>query len=118
MENSIRSTKEAQQLGDFFNNILVWGEYIDLIKEGSPVPQINKIKEEVDEYEDAVFLGDKNHAAEEAVDILVTVIISAEQNGIRLVDHLDTVVKKLQSRQDTGKMVNGSFIKKEDLKCQ
>ena len=115
MKNSINDTNEAYQLAGFQNAILAWAAYINLIEEGDIHKQIGKIKEEVNEYEEAIKNGDLEHAAEELVDIQVTCIVSAEQNGIKIIDHLQKVVDKLVSRQDTGRIVDGSFIKSEDL---
>ena len=115
MVNSIVTQTDANRLADFFNNILAWGSYIDLIEEGCIDKQIGKIKEEVAEYQAEIEECNYDEAAEELVDVLVTVLISAEQNNICIVDHLQKVVDKLVSRQDTGKIVDGTFRKAEDL---
>ena len=100
---------------DFQNGVLEWAEYIDLLKEGDPIKQLSKMQEELDEYKEAVVSGDKDHAAEELIDLFVTGVVSAEQNGLCIIDKLESVLNKLNSRKDTGKMVNGIFVKKEDL---
>ena len=115
MLNSVTTNHEAHKLADFQNDILAWAAYINLIEEGDVDKQICKIKEEVDEYQEAIEARDFYHAGEELADILVTCIVSAEQNNIRITDYLSLVVDKLVSRQDTGRIVNGTFVKKEDL---
>jgi len=115
MINTITSYSDAEQLADFQNGVLAWADYIDLIEEGCIDKQIGKIKEEVNEYQEAIKAGDFEHAGEELADIFVTCIVSAEQNNIKLIDYLHPVIKKLISRQDTGRIIDGSFIKSEDL---
>ncbi len=115
MINTITTNHEAYTLADFQNNVLTWAEYIDLIEEGCIDKQISKIKEEVGEYQEAIENCDFEHAGEELADIFVTCIVSAEQNNIKLIDYLPLVIDKLVSRQDTGKIIDGQFIKKEDL---
>ena len=115
MKNSIITNHDAYKLADFQNNILSWAEYINLIEEGCIDKQISKIKEEVNEYQEAIESCKMEEAGCELVDILVTCIVSAEQNGIKITDYMPLVVDKLISRQDTGRIVDGQFIKKEDL---
>ena len=115
MINSINSTEECFKLGDFQNSILAWADYIGLIKEGCKDKQVDKIQEELNEYKEALKSGNLHDAGCEIVDVLVTCIISAEQQGIKLTDYMPIVFDKLQSRQDSGKIINGSFIKAEDL---
>ncbi len=115
MINTVSTTQDARKLADFQNGVIFWADYIDLIEEGCIDKQISKIKEEVDEYQEAIENCDFDHAGEELADIFVTCIVSAEQNNIKLIDFLQPVIDKLVSRQDTGKIVDGQFYKKEDL---
>ena len=115
MINVILESFEQEMMGDFQNDVLVWANHINLIKGGDNLKQIDKIQEELDEYREAIENDDYCHACEELIDVFVTLIVSAEQNGIKIINHLGPVIKKLQSRQDSGRMVDGLFYKAEDL---
>ncbi|MFR9302719.1 MAG: hypothetical protein ACLVKW_06625 [Fenollaria massiliensis] len=46
-------------------------------------------------------------------DIFVTLIILCEQLGINVIECLEKAYKKIEAR--TGKTINGTFVKSEDL---
>ena len=100
---------------DFQNGVLDWAKYINLIEGGNPLKQIDKMQEELNEYREAVESGDKEHATEELIDLFVTGIVSGEQNELDIINGLQSVLDKLNSRKDTGRMVDGIFVKSEDL---
>ena len=82
------------------------------LHEADPKAQFMKLVEEVGEVAQA-YTRDKNELALELGDLLVTVIIFAQQNDIEPVTALSAACSKISKRK--GKMVDGVFVKEEDL---
>ena len=75
--------------------------------------QFLKITEEVGEVAAAFARSDKDAMRVEIGDVIVTLIIFAQQNKMDLQDCLEKAYEKIENRN--GKMINGVFVKQEDL---
>jgi NTP pyrophosphatase (non-canonical NTP hydrolase) len=111
--------KELEEL------VLNWADDKGILNKATPLAQANKTLEEVNELLEAAtaqskgfkeFVNSKNKICKtdeelkDALgDILVTIIIGAELQGLSLEDCLEAAYKVISKR--TGKMVNGQFIK-------
>lgn len=92
--------------------VQLWAKDIGLLQ-ADPSRQILKIYEEISEATQAYMRGQRENLVEEIGDILVTVIVFAEQVGVNPEEALKVAYNKIKDRQ--GKMIDGSFIKEEDL---
>lgn len=75
--------------------------------------QFLKVTEEVGEVAAALARNDKDALRDGIGDVVVTLIILAQQNGMDLEECLDCAYDEIKGR--TGKMVNGVFVKSADL---
>lgn len=76
--------------------------------------QMLKTIEEIGEVAAALARSDREELKDGIGDVIVTLIILAQQNGMTLQECLACAYDEIKSR--TGKMVNGVFVKNEDLK--
>lgn len=79
----------------------------------NPIAQLAKIMEELGEVAQAYTRNQKEQLKMELGDLLITIIIFAQQNGIELEEALKVAYEKINGRK--GEMVDGLFIKEEDL---
>lgn len=104
--------------------VINWGKDRDLIHRKNAPKQFLKFIEEVLEFKaemDQVERVEHEKLKEiytdrmklEMGDIFVTLIILCEQLGINVIESLEKAYKKIEAR--TGKTINGTFIKSEDL---
>lgn len=107
--------------------VKLWAEQKGILSKATPLAQAKKTREEVFELVEAVeaqvnglefFINskDKKVNTKEEIkdafgDILVTIIIGAELQGMKLEDCLQSAYNVISKR--TGKMVNGQFVKDE-----
>lgn len=111
--------------------VIQWADQKGILEKATPLAQANKTLEEVNELLFALTLRDKYDTSqlsclndynekvlifnsEEEIkdafgDILVTIIIGAELNGLKLTDCLESAYDVIKNR--TGKMINGQFKK-------
>ena len=105
--------------------VLEWAGDKGILEKATPLAQANKTLEEVEELLEAVNAQEKEHyfftntKGKEVVtadeikdalgDILVTIIIGAKLQGIKLEDCLESAYNVISKR--TGKMVDGVFVK-------
>lgn len=75
--------------------------------------QFLKVTEEVGEVAAALARNDKNALRDGIGDVIVTLIILAQQNDMDLHDCLNTAYDEIKGR--TGKMIDGVFVKSSDL---
>lgn len=75
--------------------------------------QFLKVAEEVGEVAAALARSDRCELKDGIGDVIVTLIILAQQNDMRLYECLDQAYTEIAGR--TGEMVNGVFVKDEDL---
>lgn len=69
--------------------------------------------EEVGEVASALARGQHTELKDGIGDVVVTLIILAQQNGLTIEDCLQTAYDVISKR--TGKMIDGVFVKSEDL---
>jgi len=107
--------------------IIKWAKDKEILKKATPLTQARKTEEEVHELIEACVAqqngnenftnskGKKVSTKEEIKDalgdILVTIIIGAEMQGLNLEDCLESAYNIISKR--TGKMVDGQFVKDE-----
>lgn len=105
--------------------VIKWAEDKGILEKATPLTQARKTEEEVYELIEAcvaqqngneTFInskGKKVNTQEELKDalgdILVTIIIGAEMQGLKLEDCLESAYNIISKR--TGKMLNGQFVK-------
>ena len=95
--------------GDLEKKVLAWAKEKEILEKSSPIKQMIKTEEEVLELERAIRMGNRPEIIDGLGDVLVTLIIQAELNNLKLVDCLEVAYEVISKR--TGKMVNGLFVK-------
>lgn len=75
--------------------------------------QFLKVAEEVGEVASALVRGKQDELKDGIGDVVVTMIILAQQNNFTLQECLEQAYSEISGR--TGELRNGSFIKSEDL---
>lgn len=76
--------------------------------------QFLKVMEEVGEVASALARGQEEELKDGIGDVIVTLIILAQQQGLTVEECLAFAYDEIKNR--TGKMVDGVFVKSEDLK--
>ncbi|SCY99145.1 MULTISPECIES: MazG-like family protein [unclassified Lysinibacillus] len=75
--------------------------------------QFLKVTEEVGEVAAALARNDENALRDGIGDVIITMIILAQQNDMDLHECLNTAYEEIKGR--TGKMIDGVFVKSSDL---
>lgn len=89
--------------------VLAWAEQKGILQNGTPIAQASKTSEEVEELHVAIETNNREEVIDALGDILVTIIIQAEMQGLKLTECLESAYNVIAKR--TGKMVNGQFQK-------
>lgn len=105
--------------------VIEWAKEKGILEKATPIAQCDKTFEEVEELSEALeaqkmdlfeFTNSKGKVVntkfeiQDALgDILVTIIIQAEMQGLKLEDCLQSAYDVISKR--TGKMLNGQFVK-------
>jgi NTP pyrophosphatase (non-canonical NTP hydrolase) len=89
--------------------IIEWAKERRIFLESNPMKQSYKTLEEVTELINAIYDRDKTGIKDALGDIMVTLIIQAEMQGVDLEDCMTDVFKIISKRK--GKMINGLFVK-------
>lgn len=89
--------------------VLAWAEEKGILQNGTTIAQAGKTMEECTELMVAIATGDEYETMDALGDILVTIIIQAEMQGLSLTECLESAYNVITKR--TGKMVNGQFQK-------
>ena len=95
-----------------------WFHNVGLTQKGTPVKQAEKGVEEAKEFLEACKLGDREKMVDELGDRFVTLIGSSLLSDIPLEEALYFAYEKINERVKSGRVINGTFVKKEDLECQ
>ena len=90
-------------------NVIMWANDKGLLKKENSLAQMAKVTEEVGEVASALLKMDKDKLIDGIGDVMVTLIILAEQNQLKIEDCLDAAWLEISNRK--GKTVNGIFIK-------
>jgi NTP pyrophosphatase (non-canonical NTP hydrolase) len=94
-------------------NILAWAEPKELLKPENAITQLAKLTEEVGELAQAILKGNKNGQKDALGDIRVVIAILANQLGFDIDECEQFAYNVIVNR--TGKTINGTFVKQEDL---
>ena len=89
-----------------------WSKDKDLDKAESS-KQMLKTLEELGEVASALARGQVEELKDGIGDVIVTLIILAQQQGLSVEECLEYAYNEIKNRE--GKMVNGVFVKEEDL---
>lgn len=108
--------------------VVIWAKEKGILDKSTPLAQCDKTFEEVEELKEALEaqniglknfknIKGKNVLTSEEIkdalgDILVTIIIGAELQGLSLTDCLESAYNVIYKR--TGNMINGQFVKDKD----
>lgn len=89
--------------------VIAWAEQKGIFEKGNPDAQCEKTFEEVTELSAAIYENNKEEVIDALGDILVTIIIQAEMQGLKLEDCLLSAYNVISKR--TGVMVEGKFVR-------
>ena len=106
------NTNKNRKLMNYLNleeRVLQWAENKGILDNAKPINQALKTLEEVNELLTGIVTDDREEIKDAFGDILVTIIIGAELQGLNLLDCLESALNIIEKR--TGKMVNGQFVK-------
>jgi|SRR5690554_3491790 len=93
--------------------VIDWAEQKGIFEKSTPVDQIGKTQEELDELvEEIIWVNDKEAIKMELGDVLVTLSIQAKMQGTTLAECLELALNKITKRK--GSMQNGVFVKEGD----
>ena len=89
--------------------VIAWASQKGILEKATFEGQARKTIEESYELLEAVKIEDKAETIDALGDILVTIIIQAEMQGLSLTECLESAYNVISKR--TGKMVDGQFVK-------
>ena len=95
------------------SSVTIWADEKQLLKPENSLKQFTKVVEEVGEVAAALAREDKDELKDGIGDVVVTLIILAEQQGLSLGECLEAAYNEIKNRK--GKTINGTFIKESDL---
>lgn len=100
-------------INEQFDRIRTWAEARNLIEGSKPVNQVSKLVEELGELATGVNKGKMDLIADGIGDAVVVLTILAKQCNMNIEDCIDIAWNEIKDRK--GKMVDGIFVKEEDL---
>src|SRR5210317_1807524 len=86
-----------------------WAQEKGILSKATPMAQALKTLEETTELCTAINSNDRAEIIDAMGDIMVTLIIQAKMQGLKLEECLESAYNVISKR--TGKMVNGQFVK-------
>lgn len=89
--------------------VIAWAKEKQIISKGTPEAQSFKTLEETNELIEAIHRGDREETIDALGDILVTIIIQAEMQGLKLTECLESAYNVISKRN--GRMIDGTFVK-------
>lgn len=101
----------SDRLVELVNNIVKWHYDRNLIEGSTDKDQTLKLLQELGELSDSVCKG--MDIRDDIGDMMVVMLNIIERNKVTLVDCLEKAYNDIKDRK--GKMVNGVFIKEQDL---
>lgn len=108
-ENSYPDQSEFKNFDQLRNDVLVWANERNILKPENKFKQALKMVSEVGELCDAIIKSEKPNIIDGIGDVLVTVIILAEQLKLDPTECLESAYNEIKNR--TGKTENGVFVK-------
>ena len=109
----VRKGKLLMGFRYFELKVLEWADEKGIFEKGNPIKQMDKTIEEVEELRKAIHENDMPEIIDGIGDVLVTLIIQAEMQGLDPLQCLETAYNVIKDR--TGEMIDGTFVKSEDL---
>ena len=91
--------------------VIAWATQKGILEKGTPAAQCDKTLEEVYELHDAIKNNDREEIIDALGDILVTIIIQAEMQGLKLENCLQSAYNVISKRK--GQMIDGQFVKEK-----
>jgi NTP pyrophosphatase (non-canonical NTP hydrolase) len=91
--------------------VIAWATQKGILQKGTPAAQCDKTLEEVYELHEAIKNNDRDEIIDALGDILVTIIIQAEMQGLNLEDCLQSAYNVISKRK--GQMIDGQFVKEK-----
>ena len=101
--------KVHMNFDELTTSVVEWAKLKGILDNGTRLGQARKTLEEANELLSAVEDDDRAEIVDAIGDVLVTVIIQAEMNGLNVTDCLQSAYDVISKR--TGKMVGGVFVK-------
>ena len=95
-------------------NVVQWAADKNLLKKENSLAQMAKVTEEVGEVASALLKKDTPKLIDGIGDVVVTLIILAEQNQLRIEDCLEA--DWIEISNSKGKTIDGTFIKEAQMK--
>ena len=89
--------------------VISWATQKGILQNGTQIAQYFKTVEEVEELGEAIEKNDIDETIDALGDILVTIIIQAEMQGLKLTECLESAYNVISKR--TGNMIDGQFVK-------
>ena len=96
-----------------FNDIRQWAKDKGIYKSGDSRTQFVKLMEEAGELAQAILKNDEPEVIDAIGDMVVVLTNLAELRGHKIEKCIDSAYNVIKSRQ--GRMINGTFVKKESL---
>jgi NTP pyrophosphatase (non-canonical NTP hydrolase) len=91
--------------------VVAWATQKGILDKGTPEAQCDKTLEEVFELHNAIKNNDREEIIDALGDILVTIIIQAEMQGLKLEECLQSAYNVISKRK--GQMIDGQFVKEK-----
>ncbi len=104
---------EQETESNRFDDIRQWAKEKGIYKSGDARTQFVKLMEEAGELAQAILKNDEPEVIDAIGDMVVVLTNLAELRGYKIKKCIDSAYNVIKSRQ--GKMVNGTFVKKESL---
>jgi NTP pyrophosphatase (non-canonical NTP hydrolase) len=95
------------------NHVIEWAAEKGLTAPKNYLAQLCKVTEEIGELNAAILKNKRAEETDSFGDILVTLVILADQRGVNIENCFFHAYEEIKNRK--GKMLNGSFIKDENL---
>ena len=108
-KNTESDQSEFKNFDQLRNDVLVWANERNILKPDNKFKQALKMVSEVGELCDAIIKSEKPNIIDGIGDVLVTVIILAEQLKLDPTECLESAYNEIKNR--TGKTENGVFVK-------
>jgi len=108
-KNTEPDQSEFKNFDQLRNDVLVWANERNILKPDNKFKQALKMVSEVGELCDAIIKSEKPNIIDGIGDVLVTVIILAEQLKLDPTECLESAYNEIKNR--TGKTENGVFVK-------
>lgn len=94
---------------EMFDKIRCWAAARNLIQGSTPIKQLVKLDEEMQELSDAIDADDSAEYIDAIGDCIVVLTIMAAQKGINVEDCIAAAWEEIKDRK--GRMVDGIFVK-------